>query len=237
MQPYFVPYIGYFQLIKQVDQFVILDDVNFTKKGWTHRNNILINSNGEFKPHLFSLSLREASQNVLIQDIERADIEKTNKKFLTMIQQAYSKAPHFEKVFSLVKEFFLYKDASLSKFNLNSLKIICNYLEIKTNFLISSSLDKNNSLKSSDKIIEICRKLNTKTYINPIGGLDLYCNEDFKIQDIELKFIKVKNDLEYRQFHDSAFTPHLSIIDVLMFNSVTQVNDLLNQMNFVQPSR
>lgn len=163
MQPYFLPYIGYFQLIKAVDKYVIYDDVNYIKKGWINRNNILCNG----QAHLFSISLRGASQNKLINEIEISD---DFSKFRKMIELSYRKAPYFEEVFKLLNSIIDYPNKNLSLFLANSIKEICKYLSIDTEIIFSSEIEKNNDLKGQEKILEICKILQAKTYINAIGG-------------------------------------------------------------------
>lgn len=219
MQPYFLPYIGYFQLINSVDKFVIYDDVNYIKKGYINRNNILING----KTHTFTLELIKASQNKKINEIE---IGANKEKIFRTIEMAYKKAPVYNEISSLLKNIILYDNHKLSSYLENSIVAICKYLDIKTEIFLSSNIDKNNSLKGEDKIIEICKLLNADEYVNPPGGKDLYKSDNFKINNIKLQFQEV-NILEYKQF-GNEFVPNLSIIDMLMFNIITQIkNNLL----------
>ena len=112
MQPYFAPYIGYFQLINEVDIFVIYDDVNFIKKGWINRNNILING----QPNLFSIPLINVSQNKKINETYISLDQKWKTEFLKRIQIAYKKAPYFEEAYVLVKKIILYSENNLAVF-------------------------------------------------------------------------------------------------------------------------
>ncbi len=126
MQPYFFPYIGYFQLINAVDTFVIYDDVNYIKKGWINRNNIVIN--GEQK--LFTISLSKASQNKMINEI---DISDDFIKFIKMLEMSYSKAPYYEQTMNVINKIISFENKKLSTFIHNSIKILVDYLNIKTN--------------------------------------------------------------------------------------------------------
>jgi len=227
MQPYIFPYIGYFQLINAVDKFVIYDDVNYIKKGWINRNNFL--SNG--KIHRFTIPLINASQNRLIKDTQISKTENWEADLLNTISNSYKKAPYFDLAFSLIKEILTQNQDNIAKYNYSALLVISKYLEIKTEFSFSSELNKNNVLKGSAKIVDICKVLNATDYINPIGGLDLYSKESFLKEKIELKFLK-SNIIEYKQFEDE-FIPWLSIIDVLMFNSKNEVKNLLNEYTLV----
>jgi len=224
MQPYFMPYIGYWQLIKCVDKYVIYDDVNYINRGWINRNNILVNG----KKQLFSISLNGASQNKLINAISISD---DFVKFRKTIAMAYSKAPYYYDISSLINKIIGFPKDNLANFIGNSIELVCDYLDIKTRLIMSSSIEKNNSLKAQDKILDICSILKADTYINAIGGQELYKKEDFAKEGIRLDFIKSKY-IEYPQFKNE-FVPWLSIIDVMMFNSVGEISFMLDKYDLV----
>ena len=215
MQPYFMPYIGYWQLIKAVDKYVVYDDVNYIKKGWINRNNILVNGNAK----LFSISLKEASQNKLINEIEISD---DFNKFLKTLYFCYSKAPHYKAVDELMQKICAYPNKNLGDFLYNSISEVCNYLGIETEIILSSSIEKDNSLKGQDKILHICKNLGATEYYNAIGGKELYDDKSFAANNIKLSFLRTEFQ-EYPQL-GSPFVKGLSMIDVLMFNSVAEVN-------------
>jgi hypothetical protein len=220
MQPYFFSYIGYWQLINAVDTFVIYDDVNFIKKGYINRNSILLNG----KPHIFTLELIGASQNKLINEI---GVGGNSQKILKIIKHSYSKAPYYDTVFPIIKDILDNKEKNLAKFLEYSLKKISEYLEMDTRFIYSSDIRKNNSLKAQEKIMDISKKLNTENYINAIGGQELYDKDSFEKNNIKLNFLDTEI-LEYQQFKND-FIPYLSIIDILMFNSVNEIKTMLDQ--------
>ena len=218
MQPYFMPYIGYWQLLAAVDTYVIYDDVNYIKKGWINRNHILVNNDKQ----MFTISLNGASQNKLINEITIAD---DFTKLRKTIHMAYHKAPYYNDVMSLLDKIFSYQSSNLADFIANSIKLVCEYLDIQTKIIMSSDIEKDNSLKGQDKILEICKLLNADTYYNAIGGQELYDKSVFEKENIKLCFLK--SDIpEYSQYKN-AFVPGLSIIDVLMFNNPMQVNKML----------
>lgn len=223
MQPYIFPYIGYFQLIRSVDRFVMLDDVSYINKGWINRNNILVNG----KSNLFSIPLKDASQNKLINEIDILQDGKWQSKFLKTLTLSYKKAACFESVFSLMEEIINSPISNISAFNHNAIVKIINYLGIDTEIVSSSSIYKNKNLKAQNRIIDICLKEKASVYINPAGGVDLYQKEDFRQQAIECYFIK-SGDVTYDQFKNE-FVPWLSIIDLLMFNTVVKMDEILNQ--------
>lgn len=227
MQPYIFPYLGYFQLIASVDEFVVYDDVNFIKKGWIHRNNILINGQSS----QFNIPLIQASQNKKINEIEVANDTLWQAKLLKSIEQAYKKAPFFYETFDLISKIINHPQINLAQFITYSLKEICQYLALKTKIIESSSVFGNESLKAQNRIIDICQRLNATHYINAIGGKELYDFESFMHQNIQLKFIK-SNPIVYKQFKNE-FVNHLSIIDVLMFNSSAEIAVLLQSKQLI----
>jgi hypothetical protein len=224
MQPYFFPYIGYWQLLNYVDTYVVYDDVNYIKGGWINRNFILANGNKT----LLTLQLKKASPNKLINEIEIGD--NFNKKLKT-ISQAYSKAPFFDSIFPIIESLFMSSESNLAFFLFESIKKISEYLEIETSILLSSSLQKDNSLSGQDKIVNICQKLEADTYVNAIGGQDLYSKNIFLENNIKLDFLK-SNSIEYPQFNNE-FIANLSMIDVLMFNSPSQIKEYLSRFELV----
>ena len=224
MQPYFMPYIGYWQLMAAVDTYVVYDDVNYIKGGWVSRNNILLNG----QKHMFTITLNGASSNKLFNEIT---IKDDFKKFARLLESAYRKAPYYAEVSALMEKIYNYEDKSLGAFMMNSFQVVLDYLEIDTKLILSSSIEKDNSLKAKDKVKHICHLLGADTYYNAIGGQELYDKDDFKADGIDLQF--VKTDLTpYLQFKNE-FVMGLSIIDVLMFNSPEEVNNVLKQFTLV----
>jgi len=223
MQPYIFPYIGYFQLINAVDKFVVYDNIQFTKKGWINRNRILVNGEDEY----ITLPLKKDSDFLNIHQRVLSDTFKEERnKILRKINESYKKAPEFESVFPLISEILNYDEDNLFSFIFNSITCVCNFLEINTEFIISSSLSIDHNLRAQDKVIAICKELGTTTYINPSGGIELYSKETFNQNNINLKFIKPGN-IEYQQFNN-AFVPWLSIIDVMMFNGKEKIKEYLD---------
>ncbi len=219
MQPYFLPYIGYWQLINLVDQFVIYDDVDFIKGGYINRNSLLVNKSN----FLFTLSLKKSSTNKKINEIFLGDI---NFKILKTIKQSYKKAPFFNDVFPLIEDIFCYEEKNLALFISYSLKKISKYLNIDTEFIFSSSLNYNKESSAENKVINICKILNSNNYVNSYGGLFLYNKDNFIKQNIVLSFLKT-NKYSYRQFKN-PFVSNLSIIDIIMFNDIIDTTKLLN---------
>lgn len=228
MQPYFLPYIGYWQLLNAVDKYVIYDDVNYIKGGWINRNRILINKEAKY----FNVKLNSASPNKLINEVEVSLDKIYQKKLLKTIEENYKKAPFFYEVFPVIQEIIENEETNLAKYLEYSIKEICSYLDIKTKILISSDLEKNNFLKGKDKVIEICKKLDGTEYYNAIGGQELYSFKEFKNNGIELKFLKTEL-IEYKQLKNQ-FIPNLSILDIMMFNSKEKIVEFLNNYTLIE---
>jgi len=227
MQPYFFPYIPYFQLMESVDKYVIFDDVNFIKRGYIQRNSVLSSGNSTS----IHLLLSKASQNKKINEIELLDDPKEKKKTIMTIENSYKNAPYFSEVMPLINEIMNCDERNLSLFLLNSLKKLRSFLEIDVEILLSSDIKKNNELKGQDKIIEICKCLEGDEYHNAIGGVELYDDKKFDENNIKLKFIK-SNASSYKQFKNE-FVPNLSIIDTLMFNSKEALKVIMNEYELV----
>ena len=224
MQPYFLPYIGYWQLINAVDCFVIYDNIQFSKRGWFHRNNILIG--GEKK--LFTIPLKKDSDYL---DVNKRylsdDSDKTIKKIIAQIGSSYAKAPYFDDIFPLIKKIFLYDDKNLFNYIYFSINEVLNYLNVKMPIIISSKIEIDHSLKGKDKVMKIVETLGGNEYINPIGGVDLYSKQEFGEANIHLSFLE--SDVPVYQQFNKDFVSHLSIIDILMFNSKDKIISMLEE--------
>jgi predicted methyltransferase len=226
MQPYAFPYIGYFQLINVVDKFILLDDVNYIMRGWINRNVILVNG----KDFLFSIPLKKASQNKLIFECE---IKESNwkEKLQKTIEFSYKKAPFYSDCFEVISTILSSTENNLSKWLSFQINVICNYLDINTEIVESSRLYNTQNLKAQDKIMDICIQEGADTYYNAIGGKNFYDKNDFNNKNIELHFLRTQ-PVTYMQF-SSDFKPLLSIIDVMMFNSSSTINNMLKQYEII----
>ena len=226
MQPYIFPYVGYYQLVNAVDTFVFFDDVNFINKGWINRNNLLLQDN----PFRFTVPLAKASQNRLINEIELCDFTKWRNDFLKLVETSYRKAPQFSFVFNWLNEFLLKDYVFISDLASDSIKAVAKLLEFPAQFKNSGSLNyKNNSGQNGEqKILEICKMVGGDKYINPKNGIDLYNRDVFNAENIQLNFINM-HEINYLQFNKAEFVANLSIIDVLMFNSIDAIKRLLTK--------
>lgn len=214
-----MPYIGYFQLMKAVDKYVVYDDVNYIKGGWANRNHILINGEKE----MFTVTLQKASQNKLFNEIVIGD---DFKKLMKTLQMNYSRAINFDQTMVLMERIISFPNKQLAVFIANSFREILSYLSVETEILMSSEIPKDNSLRGKDKIIQICEILGADTYYNAVGGKNLYDQEEFREHGITLNFVDSLPQV-YSQLHTREFVSGLSMIDVLMNNTKDKVNSLL----------
>ncbi len=229
MQPYLLPYIGYFQLIAAVDIFVVYDNIQYTKKGWINRNRLLQNGAAV----LFSVPLKKASDHLFV--CERVLAESFNAdKLLRQFAGAYRRAPYFQSTFALLETVLQYNERNLFDFLYHALLQTCQHLGIRTDIRISSTLPIAHDLIGQNKVLALCAATGATTYLNAIGGQELYNKIDFAQHNITLQFLKAKM-FSYPQF-GADFVPWLSIIDVLMFNPLKDIQqNLLNHYELVCP--
>ena len=211
MQPYFLPYIGYWQLMSAVDAFVVYDRIKYTKKGWINRNRMLLNGSDT----MFSLQLAQGSDSLMVCERELAPAFDRH-KLLAQFEGAYRKAPQFEALRPWLQSVVLDPAANLFDYLWQSIVKVREHLGLTTRLIVSSTVAHDESLKAQDKVLALCKALGASTYINAIGGLELYDRSAFAACGVELKFHKAR-PFEYPQF-GAAFVPWLSILDVLMFN-------------------
>jgi len=221
MQPYFFPYIGYWQLIHAVDRFVIYDDVNYIIRGWVNRNRILING----EPSYITLPLQQASQNRRICDIFLQPSSIWRDKLVKMVENTYRKALYFSEVFPVIERVVRYKTDNLSDYLAHQLQTLAAFMDIKTQFIVTSRCYGNNDFSGQKRILDICKREGASTYINPQGGQALYDRDTFAQNGLDLKFL-IPSNIKYKQF-GPLHVPWLSIIDVLMFNGIEGTKKLL----------
>lgn len=230
MQPYFLPYIGYFQLINCVDEFVLYDDVQYIKGGWVNRNRILENG----KPAFITLPVEKGSLNdsIAMKKLSALNRKRTQRKMLKRLNACYGSAPFFSSTFPVVEAVINFETEKLSDFLENSLRVVCGYMNIATPILRSSFLEHCcKELAGQERVLNICLSRNASVYVNAIGGTDLYSRESFSEKGIRLAFLKSEAG-KYRQYSD-IHTPGLSILDVLMFNSLEETAEMLLEYSLI----
>jgi hypothetical protein len=210
MQPYFFPYIGYWQLLNAADRFVIYDDVNFIKQGWINRNRILING----APRYITVPLDGASPNKRICDIAVQGAQRWRSKTIKSIECAYGKSAFYSAVFPEIERQIRHESVNLAEFLAAHLTSMAEFLGIETEIIPSSRVYSNSDLSSQERIIDICRREGASAYINLPGGRELYDAESFGAANVNLEFLSSRIS-PYRQ-RTANFVPNLSVIDALM---------------------
>ena len=226
MQPYLLPYIGYWQLLAAVDRFVVYDNIKYTKQGWINRNRFLRHGTDAF----FTLPLKKASDALDIRDRSVAD-DFDSHGILNPLREAYRKAPFFDDAFPVIETIVAAAPRNLFQYLLGSITQIASYLDIRTPITVSSTVPIDHQLKADQKVLAICRALGAATYVNSIGGRELYSAGVFAEQGVQLQFLRPRA-IVYRQF-GGPFVPSLSIIDVMMFNSRDAVKAMLREYDLV----
>ena len=222
MQPYFFPYLGYFQLMAAVDAFVIFDDVNFINRGWINRNRINLNG----AAHLVTVPLQQASQNRLICEIDVSADGVWRTRLLRTIQQAYARASQFRRVFPLIESIVAHPSQNLADYLRHSLVTLRDHLGLETAIVDTSRQYDNAQFKGEARIIDICRREQAARYVNAIGGTSLYDRGTFHTSGIELSFLAPQIE-PYPQLPHAGFVAGLSLIDVLMNTSAEQAAALV----------
>ena len=213
MQPYFLPYLGYFQLIAAVDCFVVYDTIQYTKKGWINRNQMLRDGAAV----MFSIPLQKASDYLDVRDRQLAEAFDPV-KLCAQIEGAYRKAPEFARTMPMIERMLHFRAENLFAFIHHSLRLCCDHLGIATPIRLSSEVEGGPpALSGAERVIDICQRTGARTYVNPPGGRVLYSAETFSAKGLALKFLQPRLPA-YPQF-GSAFVPSLSILDVMMFNA------------------
>ena len=227
MQPYFFPYLGYFQLLAAVDELVVQDAVTFIKGGWINRNRILANGAAA----LFTVPLAKHPAAASIRDVEvdRAGRSKWQRKLLARLDAAYRTAPFFREVRPLVEEVVLAPTDRIGALAEKSVRSVAAHLGIATRIDSSAAHEGAVALKGEERVLDLCRTKGAATYLNLPGGRALYSAERFRASGIALRFVAPRR-IEYPQT-GAKFVSDLSIIDVLMFNSRDRASELLGEFD------
>ena len=231
MQPYFFPYIGYWQLIHAVNRFVIYDDVNYIKGGWINRNRILVNG----KPAYITVPLYQSSPYKRICDTSLQPSPIWRDKLVKMVEITYRKAPHFAEVFPVVENLIRLEADNLPDYLAQQLQTMAAFMGVKTEFVVSSRCYENSELSGQARILDICKQERAITYINLQGGQNLYDSETFYGAGIDLRFI-VMRPLPYKQ-RSKGFVHALSIIDALMEIGPIEIKRHLDAFDLISNNR
>jgi len=226
MQPYFFPYLGHFSLINSTEKWIFFDVTQYTKKSWISRNRVL----NSFGWSYINIPLANSSTSIKIKDAKILNYELAVKNIFNKLVQYKKIAPYYHQTIALLNDIFEnFTNDYLSEFNIFSIIKLCEYFNIDLNYEIASNLKINKSdiNKPGDWALNICKSLDAKKYINPISGVELFDQSEFNKSDIELyshQYIDEKYDTGV-----FTYSPSMSIIDVMMWNSTKQINDLIKR--------
>ena len=212
--------------MKEVDCFVIYDDVSYIKGGWINRNRLLING----EPSYITIPLKNPSPNKFICETSISENSMWRNKLLKKIETTYSRSPYFKTILPVIESVIMHPTTSLSEFLVNQLKLLSFFMGIEVRFIISGQKYRDSKLYGQERILEICKIERATTYINLPGGQSLYKKSDFHKIGIDLKFI-VPNQIIYKQ-RSSEFLPFLSIVDELMSVGPVEIGRHLNNFDF-----
>ena len=226
MQPYFFPYIGYFQLMAAVDEWVIFDDIKFIDKGWVNRNRIL-HPDIKKEWQYITIPLDKRRQFNKICEITIKHDSKWKQQIQGKLTSYKKKAPYYSQTISFVEDCFDTDETNLSKLLSRTIIKTANYLDIKTRMHVQTemNLDLGHIEHAGQWALRISEKMGAAEYINPYSGIDLFNKKEFDNAGIELTFMKPTID-KYIQ-RRGGFVPGLSIIDVLMWNSVRETKNMI----------
>ncbi len=228
MQPYFFPYIGYFQLIARSDVFVLHDDVQYIKGGWVNRNRILLN--GESR--MITLPVKKDAYHLPINARSYVEDTRSRKDIVNLVKQAYARAPFFADVFPLVEESLMFAENNVARYNENLIRRISDFMGLTTRIINSSDLQKDNSLAGESRVLEICKRLGATEYNNPQGGQTLYNFATFHESGLDLRFL-VMRPVPYPQ-RAGSFVPYLSVIDALLSNGPENIRTYLAHYDLIE---
>lgn len=229
MQPYFFPYIGYFSLIRHTDRYILLDQVQFIRHGWIERNRILKQSGGW---GYIAVPLKKHARETLISDISIDNSKPWKEKIISQLGY-YKGAPNYYKVIKLMKEILGPDFESIVRLDCAALKAVCDYLAIHTPIEIFSdmALDIGCPDSADEWALRICQRLGADEYWNPPGGMAFFDCRKYEENHVNIYFQKV-NLSEYRQ-KQKGFEPGLSVLDALMFLTVDEINEMLDDYELV----
>jgi hypothetical protein len=229
-QPYFFPYLGFYQLIAAVDRFVIYDNLNYTQYGWINRNRFLV-VGGE--PTYFNARTEGSSPNKRIREVKLSSKTNWRRKLLNTFLLNYRKSPFFAETYDLIEGIVRHETESLSELATRSITKVCEHLRITTDIVENPIFDELEiSLQTENfsrvfptiqlprperkvfRVIAVCHMMNVTEFVNAIGGQALYDKADFQANGIDLHFLKSRDE-PYQQT-TRQYYPGLSILDVLM---------------------
>lgn len=222
MQPYLFPYLGYFQLIAAADVFVLGDDLQYVRSGWVNRNRIL---QGD-QARLVTFPLKKDRFDLQINQRQLCDyFSEEAERLIHLIAEAYAQAPYFAQVMPLIERLMRFPQQNVALYAENAIREICTFLHIRTPIVRSSELILGHPADKQERVTRMAHTFEADTFMTPQGGSVIYDRDRFARNGIKVRFFRM-DGLTYPQF-GAPFVANLSIIDVLMFNCIEQVQQML----------
>jgi len=230
MQPYFFPYVGYYSLIKNTDKFILFDTVQFIRHGWIERNRILKPSEGW---QYIQVPLLKHDRDVFIKDLGIKNTELWREKLKAQLQHYKKRAPYYSDCMDIVTTCLAIETESIVELNYNILLHTCKYLGINFDCEIYSKMNLTiDEVNAPDEwALNISKVMEATEYINPPGGLEFFNKEKYLQNNIKLTFLG-NNCAQYKQRRE-GFEAGLSIIDLMMFNDVSLINNMIDDIKIV----
>lgn len=226
MQPYFFPYLGYFDLINYSDRWIVFDTAQYIRRGWINRNRILHPEKGW---QYIVVPIQKSKREEAIGNIRISDQEAWKEKIIGQLNHYKKHARYFKEIRSLLIDCLCTDEKKISKLNTAILKKICTYLDIPFQYQYFSemNLDLPPVEYPGDWALHLSEALGAKEYVNPPGGRDLYDNQKFEKRGIKLTIREISL-FEYECNH-YQYEQNLSIVDVLMWNAPENVKTYLDK--------
>ncbi len=224
LQPGYIPWVGFFEQIDQVDEFIYLDDVQFTRRDWRSRNRILTRDGPKWLTvPVQSVAGDKSVGRALLPEVRIQNDRPWFETHLRTIEHAYKRAPHFDSYFSDLERILQAKHESLIELDIAIVALLCGYLGLDAPVRRSSSLAVVD--KGSDRILQLCLRAGATDYYSGAAARDYLDLATFQSHRIRVWFQGHQCE-PYRQQHASEFVPYLSVLD-LLFNEGERALDIV----------
>lgn len=230
-QPNFAPWLGFFHKIVQGDIFVILDNVQYSKRSFQNRNKILTPDG----PRWLTVPVSHCS---------RCAIHETHINFerdwiadhLKTLQMSYARTPYYEQIMPEIESVLRKRHDTLSSLNCELILFFLKILEIKTAIVYASDLEIDPDARSTERLVKICKALHGTVYVSGHGAKKYQEESLFKKNEITLEYASPPS-VVYPQMFSETFVSHLSILDALFNCGGEKTASFLSPMQSIRTSR
>jgi hypothetical protein len=231
MQPYFFPYLGYFELLDNVDCWLVFDNAQYVRRGWINRNRIMHPREGW---KYLTVPVSRAPQKTEIRHMRLVEGLDWKQHVLKEVAHYKASAPNYRALVEIISDIDCADGGSLSQLNLDLVTKVCEVLGIEVQIALASALQQAEpkDLSAQQRILHYCKILNAETYLNLPGGRDLYEARAFETQGIKLRFLKER---KYKLNHQPESVPaNLSVIDAMMWADAGDIRACLDHGGLTQ---